>query len=308
MADKPAVSSDDLLACLRNKYRGRGYIVLEQVRNDAGFGADSTVDAVVVSTWPSHGLWRSAFELKVSRGDFLREVNRPGKNGWAKRMFHFFWFVAPRGIVSPEELPAGAGLMVPRGETLEVVRQAGQVAEPEMTDGLLAMLVRSVVDAGEGLRQAGYLARREKDGEWQKARAWSEAARVFLTRHGRDRSFHDEWEAERMLAALEKAAGNDDADSVARENRKVLDEFRVRIGEMLRTYMALAAVTLDEVDEAGRRLLPSVEYGLPDDLVRERTRRRYVSADEKESRKALKLMYDRLERRPKRSPESAPGD
>ena len=52
-----------------------------------------------------------ALEIKVSREDFLAELAEPSKRDPAIAISNRFAFVAPVGLIKPEELPEGAGLI-----------------------------------------------------------------------------------------------------------------------------------------------------------------------------------------------------
>lgn len=52
---------------------------------------------------------RIALEIKVSRADFLSETDE--KRGPWRRFADKFAYVAPAGMIKPEELPAGCGLI-----------------------------------------------------------------------------------------------------------------------------------------------------------------------------------------------------
>lgn len=57
---------------------------------------------------PVHG-----FEVKVSRSDWLRELRTGGLKSEAWRsVCHYWWVVAPPGVVREGELPDGWGLLV----------------------------------------------------------------------------------------------------------------------------------------------------------------------------------------------------
>lgn len=78
---------------------------------------DSQVDVVVNKETgkderfapPVHG-----FEIKVSRADWLSEHRTQGEKSAPWRSYcNYWWLVVPnKGIVKPEELPAGWGLLV----------------------------------------------------------------------------------------------------------------------------------------------------------------------------------------------------
>lgn len=54
-----------------------------------------------------------SYEIKVSRGDFLRDMKITKKHDGARALSNEFWFVAPPGVIKREEVPAWAGLIEP---------------------------------------------------------------------------------------------------------------------------------------------------------------------------------------------------
>lgn len=61
-------------------------------------------------------LERLAIEVKVSRADFLSDVARPEKQAPWRAVAHRHAYAAPAGLIRPEEIPAGSGLLeVKRG-------------------------------------------------------------------------------------------------------------------------------------------------------------------------------------------------
>lgn len=52
------------------------------------------------------------FEVKVSRGDWLRELRDLSKSEAWKMYCTHFYVVAPKDVVKPEELPTGWGLII----------------------------------------------------------------------------------------------------------------------------------------------------------------------------------------------------
>lgn len=90
-----------------------------------GIGSSSfngtRLDAWAMNVFPSSGYTTIAYEIKVSRGDFLRELKDPNKRQWAMTFTDEFYFVAPRHLISPKELPEGCGLV----EVSRVEKQYG---------------------------------------------------------------------------------------------------------------------------------------------------------------------------------------
>lgn len=71
----------ELVDMLRIKYSGMECAVFEQVANGTGAYTDSWIDVATIDLWPSRGYVRRAFEVKVSRSDFLNEIANPKKKG-----------------------------------------------------------------------------------------------------------------------------------------------------------------------------------------------------------------------------------
>jgi hypothetical protein len=107
-----------LLRLLIDRYQDKRWIVLPELRIGSGYGADSEqrIDCWVMSAYPSDHMVKLAFEIKVSRGDFRQELKKPMKRRWALRYSNLFYFVAPPGLLKPEELPLEAGLMEPNAK------------------------------------------------------------------------------------------------------------------------------------------------------------------------------------------------
>lgn len=80
------------------------------------------------------------FEVKVSRGDWLRELRDPSKaDEWAQHCHHW-WLVAPRDVVRPGELPEGWGHLAPAGRRLrQVVAAPLREAAPMPSAALVAV-------------------------------------------------------------------------------------------------------------------------------------------------------------------------
>jgi hypothetical protein len=99
-----------------------GAVLLTEVPSEAG----RRIDALVIGLTKSRqGL--DGFEIKVSRGDWLAELGQPAKADPWYAATHRWWIAAPStAVVSPQELPAGWGLMVPdpRGRGMKILVKA----------------------------------------------------------------------------------------------------------------------------------------------------------------------------------------
>lgn len=139
----------EMLDLLRRKFgaeagNGPAYAFVDHVRNDAGFKASRTIDAVSMSLWPSRGLVLAAYEIKCSRSDWLTELKDPSKAEAFQPFMDRFWLVvADKEIVAPGELPDTWGLMAPKGSGMGVVKEAPRNENVKPLDrGMLAALLR----------------------------------------------------------------------------------------------------------------------------------------------------------------------
>ncbi len=138
----------ELKELLRNTYKGHAYAILWEVGNATGTDCTRHADAMVMSLWPSRGLDLMGCELKVSRGDWLKELKNPGK---AEVVLQFcdLWFIVAgdETIVIPDELPKGWGLMIPNGRgTLKVKVKACPLAPKPLDRSFLAAIMRRVCE------------------------------------------------------------------------------------------------------------------------------------------------------------------
>ena len=93
---------------------GKEWVTIEEFRNSTGGSQTGAIDVAAFNCWPSNKYYRIAYEVKRSRGDFLRELKNPGKRKWVEEFFHETYFVVDdNSIVLDEEVPDGWGLLSP---------------------------------------------------------------------------------------------------------------------------------------------------------------------------------------------------
>lgn len=218
-------TEEEMLALLRRRYasasgNGVEYAFVEHVRNDAGFSASRTIDAMAMSLWPSRGLTLYAFEVKCSRKDWLKELRDPAKaEAFGPYVDYFYLVVSDAGIVKPGELPDAWGLMAPRAGGIGVVREAPRnEAVRKMDRGMLAALLRQagvearrppseVTDAHRaGVEEGRKLAFAESAGDLERVMArkqkLEETQRRLRAEMGGDLSDAMSWDPETFWAAV----------------------------------------------------------------------------------------------------------
>lgn len=179
-----------------------------EVRDDAGFRARTSADAVAMNTWVSRGLCVHGVEIKVSRSDWLRELRKPEKSGPVQKFCDRWWVaIADETIVKPGELPETWGLLVLRGGALVQVREAPKLDAAPLDRGFVAMLLRC---ATRGLVPAA-----EVEGRVAAAVEARLDSHVRMARDENQRAADELKELRGKVAAFEDASGIKIADRYA---------------------------------------------------------------------------------------------
>lgn len=97
-----------------------GGVMVDEVSMNGDWGAGSRADAIYMGFTSKSERLLEGFEIKVKRGDWLRELAQPLKGEVWIDNCHRWWIVATPGIVEERELPEGWGLMVMTGRGLQV--------------------------------------------------------------------------------------------------------------------------------------------------------------------------------------------
>lgn len=109
-----AATTAHILALLEARHQPADqWAYFEELRTGTGYGkgAEQRLDAWAMHLWPSHRFARTTFEIKVGRGDFLREIRDPQKRRYGLLYSNLFYFVAPRGLLKEDEIPPECGLI-----------------------------------------------------------------------------------------------------------------------------------------------------------------------------------------------------
>lgn len=143
MKEQRIFTADELEQLLRNRFCSPEWAFIPQVRNGTGYlKTTRTADALAMGLWPSRGLFLHGFEIKVQRGDWIKELKNPEKAEELAQFCDFWWIMAPQDIIKPDEIPATWGLMVPFGETTKIIKQAQQLTPQPIDKLFFAALLR----------------------------------------------------------------------------------------------------------------------------------------------------------------------
>ncbi len=136
------MTAGDLLEMLRRRYKDTWAIVTEVPVHY--FARARRMDAVAVPLIrKEHSI---GFELKVDRGDFLKELEEPSKYLTGMALFNHFYFVTAPGIVQEGELPEDCGLIVADRIHGDELVTAPWLGKRKATWDLIAALSKRLVD------------------------------------------------------------------------------------------------------------------------------------------------------------------
>jgi hypothetical protein len=139
----------ELDSLIRKRYAKDGWVYASEVCNTTGFDATRRADGIGMGIWPSTGMKIDGFEIKVSRSDWLKELDDIEKADTFIKYCHFWWIVSPDGIIRPSELPMGWGHMIPtsNGSKVRVRVRAAENASAELDYPFLASFLRKALAA-----------------------------------------------------------------------------------------------------------------------------------------------------------------
>lgn len=107
------MNSTDLKNLIIAKHPLPEWATFEELRNSTGYVKNArTADVATFNTYPSKSK-RIAYEIKVYRSDFIKELEQPEKRKWCEDLFHETYFVCLPDVCKPEEVPEGWGLYYP---------------------------------------------------------------------------------------------------------------------------------------------------------------------------------------------------
>jgi hypothetical protein len=156
------VTAADVLTCLRVRWPDAEYLTIEEAPEDSS-RSGRKIDLLVVSLWKSRGLELDGVEVKVSLGDWRRELERASKADFWWRHTHRFWIAAPLELAAKvrDELPETWGLLgCATGKKTKVVAKAPKrTAEPlswSSCVGLMRAAAGAGINALHRARSAGY--------------------------------------------------------------------------------------------------------------------------------------------------------
>lgn len=112
------MNSSNIIACLKKHYhREEGaWLLIPELRTGVGWGKDAMrkIDLYAFRIWGGNRhikYDRIAYEIKLSKTDFYKDIAEPIKQRPAIIMASQFYYVAPKGIIPIKSLPLDCGLI-----------------------------------------------------------------------------------------------------------------------------------------------------------------------------------------------------
>ena len=101
------MQAHQIIAALRLRHQLPEWVTVTEFSHSRQI---SRIDVLAVHCWGQFE--RIAYEIKVSRSDFRRELANPNKRKYTQKYVDQFYFAAPDGLLKPAEIPGGCGLLV----------------------------------------------------------------------------------------------------------------------------------------------------------------------------------------------------
>lgn len=142
-----AFTADQICAILAEHHPAPEWATFRELSDGTGSKKSVQIDLFAFNLWKSGGYRRLAFEVKVSRADFRRELDKPAKRAPWQGLAEETWFAAPAGVIPVGEVPEGWGLLevLPDG-SVKRPRRAVQRSVTALPIDFAAALARRVSD------------------------------------------------------------------------------------------------------------------------------------------------------------------
>lgn len=103
------MTSKEIKNLLEQKYSAPVYAFFTEVAKGGVGSFNGYIDGIAYSLYPSMSHEIHGFEIKVSRSDWLKELEMPAKAGDAMQHCNRWWLVAPKGVALKDEVPKSWG-------------------------------------------------------------------------------------------------------------------------------------------------------------------------------------------------------
>lgn len=115
---RASLSHSDLCQIAARWLRGKGCTVV--LIEPQTLRTDEFPDAI---GWRNAGAWSWLVECKASREDFSRDKHKFSRREGATHLGQVRWYLAPKGLLRAEEVPAAWGFLETAGKQVKIVRR-----------------------------------------------------------------------------------------------------------------------------------------------------------------------------------------
>lgn len=242
----------DIKAILRERFCAPEWALMFEVGDATGTNQRRWADAVAMNMWPSRGLEIQGFEIKVSRGDWIRELKDPAKSAPIQKYCNRWWIVAPEGLIKKEELPPTWGLYEAKDGKIKQAVQAPELEAVDVTRGFVAAMLRRASEADQGIVDAAVKAKVTELRERDKAR---------LERLIEDRT-RDKENALEQIKNIERISGIEisrwsQCEDIGRAVKLVHESGLVESYSRVKSARENLQSAIDKIDEAFKAVPPA---------------------------------------------------
>jgi len=174
LATGKRVTSAECCAAIADRFAPKEWATVFNVGNATGWSHSRRADALSLNCFPSRGMELYGFEIKVSRGDWMRELRDPDKSGPIQDMCDRWYVVAgDEFVVKDGELPTTWGLLVLTKRSLVVKREAPKLRAKPWPREFVAAMMRAASEhmvprsALAAMADEMYEKRRASDVSWK---------------------------------------------------------------------------------------------------------------------------------------------
>lgn len=150
------MTSAEICAVLRERFKQPEWSLFFEVGSGTGANCRRRVDALAMNMYPSRGLSLLGFEIKVSRSDLKRELDRPDKAEAVGSYCDEWWLAVPAGLITQDDpIPVPWGIMECKSGNLKVTKKAEHLNAKPVTREFMAAVLRSAGKVDEAtIREA----------------------------------------------------------------------------------------------------------------------------------------------------------
>ena len=206
LKDSIPVKTRQVIELLKERHQGMEWASFVELNVETG-RSSSRLDFFAMNCWPSKRFRTVAYEIKVTRADFARELKHPDKRVPAEELGNECFFVMPAGLAKVDEIPEGWGLIEVIANGLRIKKHARQREIGPFPLSFMASIARRSKDdgpllpkpywlhAGKELDEAGVLALTKEvyEAELQHARSsgFRDGQEVCSKQYGQHRLIHE---------------------------------------------------------------------------------------------------------------------